>query len=195
MQHELRIQVLNKNRRTDDNGLFNLDVSTITTFDQTTEVETSEEPINKIRSFMRCCYSNEIKSAKELKIYLKGDFPLYFPTIIFNTNPMMNPCKLDMRSKKPIRNPALNNGQEGGFLHPGLSLIDTGFTTGYCDDLDRWLLTHQPIFEDNLVNRGVCRIYAIYVSETMNKFIINAATGFLAKIKDTKFIMSTLSVS
>lgn len=28
----------------------------------------------------------------------------------------------------------------------------------------------------------------------MNKFIINACTGFLAKIKDKKFVMSTLSV-
>ena len=79
-------------------------------------------------------------------------------------------------------------------MQPGMSLIETGFTTGYCDDLDRWLLTHQPIFEDNIVNRGVCRVYAIFISETMNKFCINASTGFLAKIKDKKFIMSTLSV-
>ena len=107
---------MNKTRRTDESGLFNLDVSTITTFDQTSEVETSEQPINRIRSFMRCCFSNEIKSAKELKIYLKGDYPLYFPTITYNTNPMMNPSKLDMRSKKPVRNPALINGQEGGIL-------------------------------------------------------------------------------
>jgi len=75
-----------------------------------------------------------------------------------------------------------------------MSLIETGFTTGYSDDLDRWLLTHQPIFEDNSVNRGVCRLYAIFISEMMNKFIINASTGFLAKIKDKKFVMSTLSV-
>lgn len=75
-----------------------------------------------------------------------------------------------------------------------MSLIETGFTTGYSDDLDRWLLTHQPIFEDNMVNRGVCRVYAIFISETMNRFIINACTGFLAKIKDKKFVMSTLSV-
>ncbi len=85
------MQVLNKGRRTDNNGLFNLDISSIISFDNTNEVETSEYPINKIKTVMRCCFSNEIKSAKELKIYLKGDYPLYFPSIAFNSNPMMNP--------------------------------------------------------------------------------------------------------
>jgi len=188
------MQALARGRRTDENGLFNLDISALVSFDDTNEVETAEVPVNKIRTLMRCCYSNEIKSAKELKIYLKGDYPLYFPVVAFNTNPMVNPSALDMRTKKPVRNPALLNGQEHGILQPGMNLIETGFNTGYCEDLDRWLLTHQPIFEDSLVNRGVCRLYAIFVSETMNKFIINACTGFLAKIKDKKFIMSTLSV-
>jgi len=75
----------------DESGLFNLDVSSFVAHNDTNEVETAEMPINKIRTFMRCCFSNEIKSAKELKIYLKGDYPLYFPTIAFNTNPLMNP--------------------------------------------------------------------------------------------------------
>ena len=94
--------MLNKSRRTDDSGLFNLDVSSIVTYDQSTEVE-DREPINKIKSIMRSCFSNEIKSAKELKIYLKGEHPLYYPVVVFNTNPLLNPSKLDMRSKKPVR--------------------------------------------------------------------------------------------
>jgi hypothetical protein len=73
------MQALSRGRRMDENGLFNLDVSAIVSYDNTTETETAEVPINKIRTFMRCCFSNEIKSAKELKIYLKGDYPLYFP--------------------------------------------------------------------------------------------------------------------
>ena len=94
--------MLNKSRRTDDSGLYNLDVSSIVIFDQSTEVE-DKEPVNKMKTLMRACFSNEIKSAKELKIYLKGERPLYFPTVVFNTNPLLNPAKLDMRSKKPIR--------------------------------------------------------------------------------------------
>ena len=73
------MQALARGRKVDDNGLFNLDVSAIVSFDQTNEVETSEVPLNKIRTLMRCCFANEIKSAKELKVYLKGDYPLYFP--------------------------------------------------------------------------------------------------------------------
>ena len=73
-------------------------------------------------------------------------------------------------------------------------MAEAGFITGYCDDLDRWLLTHQSIFEDNIVNRGVCRLYSIFISETMNRFIVNASTGFVAKIKDRKFVISTMSV-
>lgn len=33
VQYELRQQVLNKSRRTDDTGLYNLDVSSIVTYD------------------------------------------------------------------------------------------------------------------------------------------------------------------
>jgi len=33
----------------------------------------------------------------------------------------------------------------------------------------------------------------VFVSETLNKFMIQASTGFLAKIKDKKFVISTLS--
>jgi len=90
VQYELRQQVLQRAKRTDDNGLFNLDVSSLVTFDQTHEVEDGP-PINKIKTWMRCCYSNEVKSAKELKIFLKGEIPMYFPVVSFNTNPMMNP--------------------------------------------------------------------------------------------------------
>ena len=91
------------------------------TYDQSTEVE-DKDPINKIKTQMRACFTNEIKSAKELKIYLKGEHPFYFPAVIYNTNPLLNPSKLDLRSKKPIRAATaqaqaqdLNNQTEGGF--------------------------------------------------------------------------------
>lgn len=64
--------MLTKSRRTDDSGLFNLDVSSLVTYDQSTEVE-DKEPVNKVKTLMRSCFANEIKSAKELKIYLKGE--------------------------------------------------------------------------------------------------------------------------
>lgn len=108
------------------------------TYDQSTEVE-DKEPINKIKTMMRACFSNEIKSAKELKIYLKGEMPLYYPVVVFNTNPLLNPSKLDMRSKKPIRAAPVTDGQ--GQMN-AINLTEGGLTIGYCDDLDRWLLTH-----------------------------------------------------
>ena len=43
------------------------------------------------------------------------------------------------------------------------------------------------------MNRGICRIYSIFVSDTMNRFIINASSGFVTKIKDRKFVVSTLA--
>lgn len=141
VQFELRQQVLNKQRRTDDSGLFNLDVSSIVTYDQSTEVE-DRESVNKIKTLMRACFSNEIKSAKELKIYLKGEQPLYYPVVVFNTNPLLNPSKLDMRSKKPIRALPITGGQNGQAHANPVNLTEGGLTVGYCDDLDRWLLTH-----------------------------------------------------
>lgn len=127
ISHELRMQALARHRQVDENGLFNLDISSIVSFDQTTEVETAEVPCNKIKTMLRCCFTNEIKSARELKVYLKGDYPLYFPMVCFNMNPVMNPSRLDMRSKKPVRNPMLQDGQEQGLLQPGMQLVETGF--------------------------------------------------------------------
>lgn len=89
---------------------------------------------------MRACFSNEIKSAKELKIYLKGENPLYFPAVVYNTNPLLNPSKLDMRSKKPIR--AAPVSATDGQALANVNLVEGGLPVGYCDDLDRWLLTH-----------------------------------------------------
>ena len=53
----------------------------------------------------------------------------------------------------------------------------------------------MPIFEDVNVHRGVCRVYAIYISETLNKFMIQASSGFVVKIKDSRFVVSTMSVT
>ena len=36
-------------------------------------------------------------------------------------------------------------------------------------------------------------MYAVFVSETMNRFIINGSSGFVTKIKDRKFVVSTLA--
>ena len=112
-------------------------MSSIVTYDQSTEVE-EKESVNKIKTLMRACFSNEIKSAKELKIYLKGEHPLYYPVVVFNTNPLLNPSKLDMRSKKPIRAAPISDGH----VIANINTIEGGLPVGYCDDLDRWLLTH-----------------------------------------------------
>ena len=70
-------------------------------------MEEEGESVNKIKTRLRSCYSNEIKSAKELKIYLKGENPVFWPVVSFNVNPLLNIHKLDLRSKKPIRNAAV----------------------------------------------------------------------------------------
>ena len=49
-----------------------MDVSSIVVFGAGDETEEGES-VNKIKTRLRCCFSNEIKSAKELKIYLKGE--------------------------------------------------------------------------------------------------------------------------
>ena len=82
-------------------------------FDQGTETEEGES-VNKIKTRLRCCFANEVKSAKELKIYLKGENPCFWPFVSFNTNPLLNLMKLDLRSKKPVRNAAVNPGGHTG---------------------------------------------------------------------------------
>ena len=58
-----------------------------------------------------------------------------------------------MRTKKPDR-------------------VQTELKIGYEDEMDRWILSHQMTFEQSDVNRGVCRLYAIFVNECTNKFYI-----------------------
>lgn len=88
-------------------GPYNLDVSSIVVFGAGDDTEEGES-VNKIKTRLRCCFANEIKSAKELKIYLKGENPIFWPVVSFNTNPLLNINKLDLRSKKPLRNAAIN---------------------------------------------------------------------------------------
>lgn len=71
---------------------------------------------------MRLCYSNEVKSAKEIKIYLRQEIPEFYPTIGYNLN-MNSLHQLEMRSKKPER--ALHVGE-----------------IAYNDEMDRWILSH-----------------------------------------------------
>jgi len=37
--------------------------------------------INQIPTLVRSCYTNEVKSAKDLKISMKGENAYYYPTI------------------------------------------------------------------------------------------------------------------
>jgi hypothetical protein len=36
---------------------------------------------------MRCCYTNDVKSAKELKISMKGEVAYFYPTIAYSLTP------------------------------------------------------------------------------------------------------------
>lgn len=52
----------------DQVNLFNLSVQSLVLFDN---IEVETDSCNKSSNVLRQCYSNEVKSAKELKIYLK----------------------------------------------------------------------------------------------------------------------------
>ena len=68
------------------------------------EVET--DPCNKSVTILRQCYTNEVKSAKELKIYLKQEIPKFYPNLAYQKSG--DGQLLDMQTRKPpaIYNPA-----------------------------------------------------------------------------------------
>jgi hypothetical protein len=64
--------------------------------------------MNAIQTTMRSCYTNEVKSAKELKISMKGSNPYFYPCISFSMV-QGSETKLDLRSKKPENINGLGN--------------------------------------------------------------------------------------
>ena len=59
--------------------------------------------INQIGTAVRACYTNEVKSAKDLKISMKGENAYYFPTIPYQMlRGFGDDEKFDMRLKKPL---------------------------------------------------------------------------------------------
>ena len=56
----------------------------------------------------------------------------------------------------------------------------------------RWVLNNKVIFERWQLVRGVCRVYAIFMSG--KSYQIKAATGFIIKLGNRKFVVSCLSV-
>ena len=81
--------------------LFDLSVANLITLDERDDAEPCELAINRLSTSMRVCYANEVKSAKELKIYLRQDTPLFFPHVRYGLTSDLN--ELDMRTKKPER--------------------------------------------------------------------------------------------
>lgn len=93
--------------------------------------------MNQIQTQLRCCYTNEVKSAKELKISMKGENPSFYPTIPFSMVRGGDDEKLDLRMKKP------SNQAQGLGQNPNpLQVVDDGAETLYNPDLDKWLLNN-----------------------------------------------------
>ena len=79
-----------------------------------------------------------MKSAKELKISMKGENPYFYPTIQYSLSRMEHDDeKLDFRSKKPLN----LNGGLGANANP-LQTADDGAETLYNTDMDKWLLNN-----------------------------------------------------
>ena len=70
---------------------------------QALEEETEISECNQLESHLRSCYVNEVKSAKELKISIKGEHVYFFPNLAFNCghNPNVHHL-LDFRSRRPV---------------------------------------------------------------------------------------------
>ena len=64
--------------------------------------------------------------------------------------------------------------------------------TLYCNEMDRWVLNNKVVFERWQLVRGVCRVYAIFLSGS--NYQIKASTGFVIKLGHKKFVISCLSV-
>jgi hypothetical protein len=100
-------------------SLYDLSVANMITLDDTEEAEPSELLTNRICTQVRLCFANEVKSAKELKISLRQDTPLFYPNVQFG----IHTDRLDMRTKKPVA-------------------IQTDQRIGLAEDMDKWLLNH-----------------------------------------------------
>jgi hypothetical protein len=79
-----------------------------------------------------------VKSAKDLKISMKGENPYFYPTIPFClANSYGDDEKLELRKKKP-----LNMGGGVGQNPNPLQVVDDGGETLYNTDLDKWFLNN-----------------------------------------------------
>lgn len=66
--------------------------------DQAPEEEASS---NQISGSLRSCYVNEVKSAKELKISIKGEHVYFFPNIQYTLRNASRMHLMDFRTRKP----------------------------------------------------------------------------------------------
>ena len=86
---------------------------------------TNPREMNRIKTYMRSCYTNEVKSAKELKISMKGENPYFYPTIQFSLSRQIGEDeRIDLRSKKPVT----------GVANSALQAVDDGAETLYNTD-------------------------------------------------------------
>ena len=78
-----------------------------------------------------------MKSAKDLKISMKGENPSFYPTIPYSLVRGGDDEKLDLWYKKPL------NIASGLGANPNpLQTVDDGAETLYNGDLDKWLLNN-----------------------------------------------------
>lgn len=91
--------------------------------------------MNRIKNFLRSCYTNEVKSAKELRISMRGEHCKFYPNVAYS-HIEGEEEKLDFRTKRPVN---INNT---GHLPNPLSTVDDGPQTLYDNDLDKWMLTN-----------------------------------------------------
>jgi hypothetical protein len=105
------------------------------------EEKDEDKRTNKIAGTLRSCYVNEVKSAKELKISIKGGQHVYFfPNIqyVVNTGGISDHI-LDFRSRRP----AVVGGL--GMAPDPMNFLNA--QTLYCNDMDRWILNNKTVFE------------------------------------------------
>jgi hypothetical protein len=152
--------------------------------------------MNQMSSQLRCCYSNDVKSAKDLKISMKGSNAYFYPTVPFSVTRGAPDDRLDMRFKRPLSNMQADP----------LQVIDDGGAaeTLYNGELDKFMLDNQGTIERNKTHRGVARLYCILLyrdpkldsgsSNNAMRFRLNVSTGFIVKVGKIKYLVSTLSV-
>jgi hypothetical protein len=138
---------------------------------------------NDSKQFLRQCYTNEVKYARELKIHLKGPKPAFYPNIPYNQSHILN-----LRKKRP----RLANREYD---------ID--------ESSNMWILNHANRF--STLGKWVGKIYWVHFREkdkyhskhddTLTKltdsgdgsdFRIIAATCFITKLFKRKVVLSPL---